>query len=632
MECASPETVASKTPKSAPASGSEPALAPPIESSSRPSTSHDQFRAAAHVSGNSLPGGHDRSEQSPQPRDHNAGKTLQEIWSDLVGFWSESSHNRTFDPEAEDFNYLQDWLKHAMSRYPSLSWKLLLMNLCAIAASHDPWTGELQPEFTIITSAKSARETQITSSDAWRSLASANNGENLHSAGKQPVLITLFPDPGFNFKTYGALWRSMDVTHPKEYGKVYHLISGLLYATISLTIFNTGVSAFAAALRYLDACGVCGYTPPLVPRYSAHAALCLRSARLLLTLSKGWHYDLANGNLNSRPLSQTVVLSIHQHVDDSGGADDSGRVWALLTDLCSSQGDWEGVAKPSEPSVGDSASSAGANVLLVPDSHSDPDDASQGDLHIWDGRALRSITYYVALAWLRLHWSQQARHQASSDTSRAMTDLKIAGTNLQGWLDASESSSQAKPPTCPLEEAFARQYTNALAEAQILAEALTFESTQLNIRETQKGIELSEKSLREAHAVGRLTQLAFIFLPLTFITGIFGMNITAFGGGAPMWKFYVTTFAILIPFWGMGIMTTWEDVERKYSSLHRRPVEGQDDGRQPRKEMRRLIELPVVTLIYACAEQSLRCYSTVYIRKSFGSCWFPTWNSPLSQA
>lgn len=296
-----------------------------------------------------------------------------------------------------------------------------------------------------------------------------------------------------------------------------------------------------------------------------------------------------------------MVLGIHDHNSKPylSIPDDDDLASALLADLKSRDGDLMLVLEAHRPSgLRNSADlrHRSDHWVHVPEAGGSPSLGVVEDKLA--GRVLRSITYHVALAWLRLHWGHQARDQASDATSRAIIDLKTAGTNLQGWLDVAEASTQTESTNCPLEEAFTRQYANALAEAQILAEALSFESTQLNIRETRKAIELSKQSLREAHAVGRLTQLAFLFLPLTFITGIFGMNIKPFNEGAPMWKFYVTTFAILIPFWVLGITTSWEEVEQKYRSLHGRSLQREDTNDLGIKEMRRLLELPVVTLIY----------------------------------
>jgi Mg2+ and Co2+ transporter CorA len=42
-------------------------------------------------------------------------------------------------------------------------------------------------------------------------------------------------------------------------------------------------------------------------------------------------------------------------------------------------------------------------------------------------------------------------------------------------------------------------------------------------------LEESRKAIGQCKSLGRLTQLAFLFLPLTFATGVFGMNITPLG-------------------------------------------------------------------------------------------------------
>jgi hypothetical protein len=71
--------------------------------------------------------------------------------------------------------------------------------------------------------------------------------------------------------------------------------------------------------------------------------------------------------------------------------------------------------------------------------------------------------------------------------------------------------------------------------------------------------ELHQAQLREAKeskdaaiSVGRLTKLAFIFIPLNFTTSFFGTNMAAFGtGNMPLWVFFivavVVSFLTLLP-------------------------------------------------------------------------------------
>ncbi|KAI1619337.1 hypothetical protein EDD37DRAFT_214927 [Exophiala viscosa] len=69
-------------------------------------------------------------------------------------------------------------------------------------------------------------------------------------------------------------------------------------------------------------------------------------------------------------------------------------------------------------------------------------------------------------------------------------------------------------------------------------------------------LEESKKSIKEAESVGRLTQLAFVFVPLTFTTGVFGMNIVPFGGHAPI-KFWITATLLSV-----GAMVLWSMFKR----------------------------------------------------------------------
>ena len=66
-------------------------------------------------------------------------------------------------------------------------------------------------------------------------------------------------------------------------------------------------------------------------------------------------------------------------------------------------------------------------------------------------------------------------------------------------------------------------------------------------------IEESRRSIEEAISVKRLTQLAFVFIPLSFVTSVFGMNVQEISGtGVKIWIFVVTAFIVggsSIVFW-----------------------------------------------------------------------------------
>ena len=100
------------------------------------------------------------------------------------------------------------------------------------------------------------------------------------------------------------------------------------------------------------------------------------------------------------------------------------------------------------------------------------------------------------------------------------------------------------------------EHLRVLDESRRISQEMQLRASLLSIEESKRGIEQSKQ-------VGRLTQLAFVFIPLTFVTGVFGMNITPFGGHAPLWKFWVTAGTISGIAFIIGLMTVWSDLWRK---------------------------------------------------------------------
>ena len=74
----------------------------------------------------------------------------------------------------------------------------------------------------------------------------------------------------------------------------------------------------------------------------------------------------------------------------------------------------------------------------------------------------------------------------------------------------------------------------------------------IQIQAAELSLEEPRRSIEQAKALGKLTQLAFIFIPVMFITGVFGTNITPFSGEGPMWGLWVasvTLSASAFAFW-----------------------------------------------------------------------------------
>ena len=67
------------------------------------------------------------------------------------------------------------------------------------------------------------------------------------------------------------------------------------------------------------------------------------------------------------------------------------------------------------------------------------------------------------------------------------------------------------------------------------------------------GITASTKAVQQSESIGRLSTLAFVFIPLSFITSFFGMNIVEFGTGSiEIWVFVVSA-AVLV----LTMLTAW---------------------------------------------------------------------------
>jgi hypothetical protein len=92
----------------------------------------------------------------------------------------------------------------------------------------------------------------------------------------------------------------------------------------------------------------------------------------------------------------------------------------------------------------------------------------------------------------------------------------------------------------------------------------------------------SRRSIDEAHAVARLTELAFIFIPMSFAASVFGMQIEPFADPVPISNFFVvaivvTSFAYLMRMamrshWLMSIKTAVKHDVRKYAARNGQSV------------------------------------------------------------
>lgn len=112
-------------------------------------------------------------------------------------------------------------------------------------------------------------------------------------------------------------------------------------------------------------------------------------------------------------------------------------------------------------------------------------------------------------------------------------------SSLLAWPTASTTTqSHVDGIAKHLRSDFVQLRSRSMQLSQTHMQSIQIEMSSISILESKKGLE-------EAARVGQVTFLAFVFIPMTFISSVFGMNVTVFTSpGPPLWKF----FAVAVPF------------------------------------------------------------------------------------
>lgn len=98
-------------------------------------------------------------------------------------------------------------------------------------------------------------------------------------------------------------------------------------------------------------------------------------------------------------------------------------------------------------------------------------------------------------------------------------------------------------------------YEHLLEEAKRISDGFeAYETRCMN----RFGLMASTKSVNQSESVGRLSILAFVFIPLSFITSFFGMNIVEFGTGSiRLWVFIVSATALVLTMFIVWAISSW---------------------------------------------------------------------------
>lgn len=92
---------------------------------------------------------------------------------------------------------------------------------------------------------------------------------------------------------------------------------------------------------------------------------------------------------------------------------------------------------------------------------------------------------------------------------------------------------------------------------QLLMSTLSIQDSQLSIAHSKTSLEQSQRGMQ-------LTRLAFLYAPLSFLVGIFGMNLKELNGSGPsIWVCFVT-LAVMVPLtWGIFEGLNWASEIKK---------------------------------------------------------------------
>ena len=131
----------------------------------------------------------------------------------------------------------------------------------------------------------------------------------------------------------------------------------------------------------------------------------------------------------------------------------------------------------------------------------------------------------------------------------------------RGSVDWPKSTGSDERDTAEVNEKLTQlttDYEHLLSKAQTLASLCNDGmSTILNDSMLQE----SRKAIQQAEGTRRLTILAFLFVPLSMVASVFGMNVEEFGQGKlQIW----VPFVVLIPIVGISVMLCfWDDMPWK---------------------------------------------------------------------
>ncbi|KAI8940904.1 hypothetical protein NX059_002162 [Plenodomus lindquistii] len=123
------------------------------------------------------------------------------------------------------------------------------------------------------------------------------------------------------------------------------------------------------------------------------------------------------------------------------------------------------------------------------------------------------------------------------------TILAINSRDENGWPRPLDPALKKKHAT--MVSTLAQDYEGLLRRTETLSNLC---KGRLQILLSRAGIVESNKAIEQAKVVTKLTRLAFVFIPLSFVSSFFGMNLAPFVGQDPfgLWLFFVVAVPMVV--------------------------------------------------------------------------------------
>jgi Mg2+ and Co2+ transporter CorA len=88
----------------------------------------------------------------------------------------------------------------------------------------------------------------------------------------------------------------------------------------------------------------------------------------------------------------------------------------------------------------------------------------------------------------------------------------------------------------------------------MVKDSLTDQAAALSLKASQQSLEASRQSIAESKKVNRFTLVAWVFIPLSLISSVFGMNVAELSQGPPISLFFeiagpVVIIALVLEWW-----------------------------------------------------------------------------------